>query len=243
MWLLLLLLLLLSGHRQACCAGCDDSAPRCTAMAGVAHSRPNAGLHTPALSHVTLCRRCRTSAPCVTYRCLPPNPYISLVPWCTSVLQEVPHEGPMCDLLWSDPDDRCGWGISPRGAGAARGPCFVRTHTARSACWLSRGSARGWSPVQEASSQHAHRVQTFPLNPLWPTGEMHAVPQARASASSSTTSLLQRLAYRASEPSPSSPRLHLWPGHQRAVQPHQRAHARVAGAPAGELAGMTCVES
>ena len=30
-------------------------------------------------------------------------------------VQEVPHEGPMCDLLWSDPDDRCGWGISPRG--------------------------------------------------------------------------------------------------------------------------------
>ncbi|KAG0144100.1 hypothetical protein CROQUDRAFT_95412 [Cronartium quercuum f. sp. fusiforme G11] len=28
-------------------------------------------------------------------------------------IQEVPHEGPMCDLLWSDPDDRCGWGISP----------------------------------------------------------------------------------------------------------------------------------
>lgn len=23
----------------------------------------------------------------------------------------------MCDLLWSDPDDRYGWGISPRGAG------------------------------------------------------------------------------------------------------------------------------
>lgn len=23
----------------------------------------------------------------------------------------------MCDLLWSDPDDRPGWGISPRGAG------------------------------------------------------------------------------------------------------------------------------
>ncbi|CAM9121481.1 unnamed protein product [Pylaiella littoralis] len=32
-------------------------------------------------------------------------------------IQEVPHEGPMCDLVWSDPDDRCGWGISPRGAG------------------------------------------------------------------------------------------------------------------------------
>jgi serine/threonine-protein phosphatase 2A catalytic subunit len=32
-------------------------------------------------------------------------------------IQEVPHEGPMCDLLWSDPDERPGWGISPRGAG------------------------------------------------------------------------------------------------------------------------------
>nr|AAK52678.1 serine/threonine phosphatase Pph21p [Yarrowia lipolytica] len=31
--------------------------------------------------------------------------------------QEVPHDGPMCDLLWSDPDDRGGWGMSPRGAG------------------------------------------------------------------------------------------------------------------------------
>ena len=32
-------------------------------------------------------------------------------------VQEVPHDGPMCDLLWSDPDDRVGWGTSPRGAG------------------------------------------------------------------------------------------------------------------------------
>jgi len=30
---------------------------------------------------------------------------------------EVPHEGPICDLIWSDPDDRVSWGISPRGAG------------------------------------------------------------------------------------------------------------------------------
>ena len=41
--------------------------------------------------------------------------------WCVSThtfcVVQVPHEGPMCDLLWSDPDDRCGWGISPRGAG------------------------------------------------------------------------------------------------------------------------------
>ena len=36
-------------------------------------------------------------------------------------MQEAPHEGPMCDLLWFDPDDCCGWGISPRGAGYAFG--------------------------------------------------------------------------------------------------------------------------
>ncbi|RKP08097.1 serine/threonine-protein phosphatase 4 catalytic subunit [Thamnocephalis sphaerospora] len=31
--------------------------------------------------------------------------------------QEVPHDGPMCDLLWSDPEDISGWASSPRGAG------------------------------------------------------------------------------------------------------------------------------
>eukprot|EP00756_Hemistasia_phaeocysticola_P024690 Hpha_TRINITY_DN15962_c0_g1::TRINITY_DN15962_c0_g1_i6::g.74560::m.74560/K15423/PPP4C; serine/threonine-protein phosphatase 4 catalytic subunit len=30
---------------------------------------------------------------------------------------EVPNEGPMCDLMWSDPEDVDGWAISPRGAG------------------------------------------------------------------------------------------------------------------------------
>ena len=29
----------------------------------------------------------------------------------------MPDAGLMCDLLWSDPDERGGWGISPRGAG------------------------------------------------------------------------------------------------------------------------------
>ena len=41
-------------------------------------------------------------------------------------VQEVPHEGPMCDLLWSDPDDRSGWGISPRGAGKSALVLFCR---------------------------------------------------------------------------------------------------------------------
>ena len=30
---------------------------------------------------------------------------------------EIPQEGPFTDLLWSDPEDRFGWGMSPRGAG------------------------------------------------------------------------------------------------------------------------------
>jgi diadenosine tetraphosphatase ApaH/serine/threonine PP2A family protein phosphatase len=37
-------------------------------------------------------------------------------------IQEVPHEGPMTDLLWSDPEESEGWGISPRGAGHTFGP-------------------------------------------------------------------------------------------------------------------------
>ena len=62
------------------------------------------------------------SAPIPTPPANPPNfPGISpfLLSACRALdrVQEVPHEGPMCDLLWSDPDDRCGWGISPRGAG------------------------------------------------------------------------------------------------------------------------------
>lgn len=32
-------------------------------------------------------------------------------------LQEVPHEGPFCDLMWSDPEDIETWSVSPRGAG------------------------------------------------------------------------------------------------------------------------------
>lgn len=41
--------------------------------------------------------------------------------------QEVPHEGPMTDLLWSDPDDISGWALSPRGAGFLFGADVTKT--------------------------------------------------------------------------------------------------------------------
>lgn len=40
--------------------------------------------------------------------------------------QEVPHGGAMCDLLWSDPDEIDGWGLSPRGAGFLFGGGIVK---------------------------------------------------------------------------------------------------------------------
>jgi len=48
--------------------------------------------------------------------------------------QEVPHDGPMCDLLWSDPvpSEECtGWGVSPRGAGFLFGEDVVREFCAQ----------------------------------------------------------------------------------------------------------------
>lgn len=41
--------------------------------------------------------------------------------------QEVPHEGPMCDLLWSDPEEITGWAFSPRGAGFLFGADVVKS--------------------------------------------------------------------------------------------------------------------
>ncbi|CAI9738227.1 serine/threonine-protein phosphatase 2A catalytic subunit beta isoform [Octopus vulgaris] len=38
--------------------------------------------------------------------------------------QEIPHEGPMCDLLWSDPGTHNGWSLSPRGLGYTFGKCI-----------------------------------------------------------------------------------------------------------------------
>ena len=57
--------------------------------------------------------------------------FTDLKQWCIhtsmSDLFVLVIQGPMCDLLWSDPDDRGGWGISPRGAGYTFGQDISET--------------------------------------------------------------------------------------------------------------------
>jgi len=43
---------------------------------------------------------------------------------------EIPHDGPMSDMMWSDPEDIEGWSMSPRGAGYLFG-CDVVTEFCR----------------------------------------------------------------------------------------------------------------
>lgn len=45
---------------------------------------------------------------------------------CIDRKQEVPHDGAMCDLMWSDPEDITAWGVSPRGAGYVFGGDIVQ---------------------------------------------------------------------------------------------------------------------
>ncbi len=44
-------------------------------------------------------------------------------------VQEIPHEGPYCDLMWSDPEDITDWAMSPRGAGFLFGSKATRDFT------------------------------------------------------------------------------------------------------------------
>ena len=45
--------------------------------------------------------------------------------------RDIPSSGAMCDLLWSDPEERVGWGLSPRGAGYIFGSDISKKFTQR----------------------------------------------------------------------------------------------------------------
>jgi len=65
--------------------------------------------------------------------------------------QEVPHEGSMCDLLWSDPEDIDGWSLSPRGAGYIFGgdvvAIFNRTNGLELVCRAHQLVMEGYKPM------------------------------------------------------------------------------------------------
>lgn len=57
--------------------------------------------------------------------------------------QEVPHEGAMCDLLWSDPEqDVEGWGLSPRGVRKRSFEVFFSDSNSGFFCFFSKRRRR-----------------------------------------------------------------------------------------------------
>ena len=63
--------------------------------------------------------------------------------------QETPHEGAMCDLVWSDPDERQGWRASPRGISYTFGQeiteQFVHTNNLKMVCRAHQLMMQGYT--------------------------------------------------------------------------------------------------
>ena len=93
-------------------------------------------------------------------------------------LQEAPHEGPMSDLLWSDPEEgREGWGVSPRGAGHTFGEDISRAFNLSNG--LTMISRAHQMPMEGYSWTHQrHLVTIFSApNYCYRCGNMAAILQ------------------------------------------------------------------
>lgn len=74
-------------------------------------------------------------------------------------VQEIPHEGAVSDLVWSDPDEKPGWKISPRGAGYTFGKDVSDTFKAKNNLQLI---VRAHQLVQEGFAwAHGQNVVTI----------------------------------------------------------------------------------
>jgi len=73
-------------------------------------------------------------------------------------------QGPICDLLWSDPDDRGGWGISPRGAGYTFGQDISETFNHSNGLTLV---SRAHQLVMEVCCAVCQCVYSSRLNDVW----------------------------------------------------------------------------
>ena len=81
---------------------------------------------------------------------------------------EIPHEGPFCDLMWSDPEDIDSWAVSPRGAGESpprAAPDVHPTHRSRRARACCAHHAAACAATTRAPPLH---LQAGCLAARWP---------------------------------------------------------------------------
>jgi len=108
----------------------------------------------------------------------------------------------MCDLLWSDPDDRCGWGISPRGAGYTFGQDISEQFNRQNGLTLV---ARAHQLVMEVG-----RVFLFPKTSLLTLSTMIRVTTGATTETLSPYSPLQTIAIVAQTKPPSWKSMRKW---------------------------------
>jgi len=87
---------------------------------------------------------------------------------------EIPHEGPFCDLMWSDPEDIESWAVSPRGAGEGKLATSRAQKVAAERVAAQKlfrrvgkgGSAAGSCSCQLLAFSRAHKSSAWPSS--WP---------------------------------------------------------------------------